>query len=158
MSEPFTELLQRAVALARSSVDAGGGPFGALITTADGRIVAEGQNVVTAACDPTAHAEVTAIRRACAVQESHRLDGLILVSSCEPCPMCLAAAWWARLDSVHFASTRFEAANAGFDDALLWQAVASGNTGPQLPLRHLPVPTAGDEFHHWLAQADRMPY
>lgn len=158
MADRELALLRRAVALAKESVDEGGGPFGALIADAHGGIVAEGRNVVTPQQDPTAHAEIDAIRRACRRRGSHRLDGLLLFSSCEPCPMCLAAAWWARLDGVRFASSRSDAAAAGFDDARLWQAVSSGDTAPELPLRQLTVEDAGSAFRHWLARVDRIPY
>lgn len=153
-----TALLQRALDLACANVHAGGGPFGAVIADGDGHIVAEGVNVVTPRRDPTAHAEITAIRRACRNRGDHRLEGLTLYSSCEPCPMCLAAAWWARLDGVIFASTQTEAAAAGFDDAALWQALRRGQTAPQLPLRQLSLPATGEEFRLWLRHEDRQPY
>ena len=158
MADRDRSLLHRAVALARHSVDAGGGPFGAVIADVHGTIVAEGNNVVTVEQDPTAHAEIEAIRRACRTRGSHRLDGLVLFSSCEPCPMCLAAAWWARLDGVRFASPRTAAAAAGFDDGRLWQAVSSGNTAPELPVHQIPVADAGTEFRQWLERMDRIPY
>ena len=151
-------LLARAVDLARTSVAAGGGPFGAVIADADGNIVAEGHNQVTSHCDPTAHAEVSAIRAACASHGDHRLTGLILYSSCEPCPMCLAASWWARLDAVWYASGRNAAAAAGFDDAALWHAVSTGDTSAQLALQQFDVPDAGREFSDWLDMAARIPY
>jgi len=154
----IAKLLARAVAIARASVAAEGGPFGAVIADAAGNIVAEGRNQVTTHCDPTAHAEVSAIRAACASQRDHRLTGLVLFSSCEPCPMCLAAAWWARLDAVWFASGRDAAAAAGFDDAALWRAVSTGNTAPQLTLQQFDIPDAGLEFSDWMHMAARIPY
>ncbi|MEO8908000.1 MAG: nucleoside deaminase, partial [Microbacteriaceae bacterium] len=108
--------LRHAIELAVRNVDNGGGPFGALIVTADGREF-EGLNRVTANNDPTAHAEVTAIRTACAGIQNFDLTGATLYTSCEPCPMCLASALWARVDNVVFAADRHDAADAGFDDA-----------------------------------------
>lgn len=157
MLEPI-ELLERCVELACSNVTAGGGPFGALIADHRGSIVAEGCNGVTRCNDPTAHAEITAIRAACQVRKDYRLDGLLLYSSCEPCPMCMAAACWARLDGVVFASTRQQAAAAGFDDGRLWQAIENGTLARQLPSRQLPLPGAGAAFERWLASVDRQPY
>ena len=109
------EWMRQAVKLATSSVQNGGGPFGALIARA-GEIVATGTNLVTKSLDPTAHAEVTAIRNACKTLGTFKLDGCVLVTSCEPCPMCMASALWARLGSVLYAANRDDAAVAGFDD------------------------------------------
>ncbi|MCC5888035.1 MAG: nucleoside deaminase [Gammaproteobacteria bacterium] len=152
------DLLQRSVELACKNVAEGGGPFGAVIADAEGRIVAEGCNGVTRCNDPTAHAEITAIRQACQNRGDFRLDGLLLYSSCEPCPMCMAAAWWARLDGVVYASTRQQAAAAGFDDDRLWQAFETATTSQEIPIVHLELPRAGKEFEHWLAALDRQPY
>jgi len=152
------DLLQRSVDLACSNVAAGGGPFGAVIADGAGRIVAEGCNDVTRCNDPTAHAEVTAIRQACQARSDYRLDGLLLYSSCEPCPMCMAAACWARLDGVVYASTRQQAAAAGFDDARLWQALETGTLSLEMPIRHVALPRAGEAFDRWLASPGRKPY
>lgn len=118
-----TETLQRTIALATANVADGGGPFGAVVRLPGGELV-EGVNRVTATNDPTAHAEVAAIREACARSGSPELRGAVLYSSCEPCPMCLSAALWARLDLVVFAAGRGDAARAGFDDS------ASTTTSP----------------------------
>lgn len=152
------ELLQRSVDLACANVAEGGGPFGAVIADGEGRIVAEGRNGVTRCNDPTAHAEITAIRAACQTRGDFRLHGLLLYSSCEPCPMCMAAVWWSRLDGVIFASTRQQAAAGGFDDDRLWRAFETGATSREIPVRHVNLPTAGAEFEHWLATADRQRY
>ncbi len=111
--------LDHATRLATQNVHSGGGPFGAVLVTADGREF-EGINRVTANNDPTAHAEVTAIRTACAETNTFDLSGATLYSSCEPCPMCLSSALWARVESVYFAADRHDAANAGFDDAVFY--------------------------------------
>jgi len=152
------ELLQRSVEIACANVAAGGGPFGAVIADAEGRIVAEGCNAVTRCNDPTAHAEITAIRQACRTRDDFRLDGLLLYSSCEPCPMCMAAACWARLSGVVFASTRQQARAAGFDDHRLWQAFEHGSIRAVMPALHVPLPSAGKEFDSWLDTLDRTPY
>lgn len=120
-SETF---LREAIRLSKEKMEAGeGGPFGAVIVK-DGEIVGRGWNRVTSAHDPTAHAEVEAIRNACNILETFSLKGCEIYTSCEPCPMCLAAIYWARLDALYFAATRDDAAEAGFDDALLYDALA----------------------------------
>lgn len=152
------ELLERSVALACANVADGGGPFGAVIADGEGRIIAEGCNGVTRCNDPTAHAEITAIRQACLSRNDFRLDGLLLYSSCEPCPMCMAACWWARLDGVVYASTRKQAAAAGFDDERLWQAFETATTATEMPVAHLELARSGEEFEHWHANIGRQPY
>ena len=149
--------MRRAIALACESVAAGGGPFGAVIARGE-EVVAEGNNRVTVDLDPTAHAEVTAIRRACAALGRFELRGLTLYSSCEPCPMCLASIHWARLDGAYFAGTRWDAAAAGFDDELLYREVAAPLEARQVPTRPL-LPEEGKQpFEAWLAKPDRTPY
>ncbi|MFZ4532508.1 MAG: nucleoside deaminase, partial [Alsobacter sp.] len=112
--------LARAAELSRARMEAGlGGPFGAVIVR-DGGVLAEGWNEVTSSNDPTAHAEVTAIRRACAAVGDFSLAGATLYTSCEPCPMCLASAYWARITRIVYANTRDEAAAIGFDDAFIY--------------------------------------
>ncbi len=122
---PYSEqLLREAIRLSREKMEAGeGGPFGAVVAR-DGIIVGSGWNRVTSANDPTAHAEVEAIRAACANLDTFSLKGCEIYTSCEPCPMCLAAIYWARLDAIYFSATRDDAADAGFDDTLLYQEVS----------------------------------
>lgn len=119
------EYLARAVDLATENVRNEGGPFGAIVVSADGRVF-EGVNRVTANLDPSAHAEVTAIRNACQGLGTFDLSGAVLYSSCEPCPMCLATSLWARIDKVYFAADRDDAANAGFDDAVFYRYFEGG--------------------------------
>lgn len=114
------EYLARAVDLATENVRNEGGPFGAIVVSADGRVF-EGVNRVTANLDPSAHAEVTAIRNACQGLGTFDLAGAVLYTSCEPCPMCLATSLWARIDRVYFAADRDDAADAGFDDAVFYR-------------------------------------
>ena len=127
------KFLERAIELAELGMRAGrGGPFGAVIVRG-GQILAEGQNQVTSAHDPTAHAEVCAIRAACRVVSDFSLAGAEIYSSCEPCPMCLSAIYWARLDRLYFAASREDAAEIGFDDAFLYQEIPLAATDRRLP-------------------------
>src|SRR6476660_6650984 len=121
MTEQDKQFMMRAVELARQGVDANaGGPFGCVIVK-DGRIVGEGSNRVTSTNDPTAHAEVVAIRDACTNLGTFQLDGCTIYTSCEPCPMCLCAIFWSRPAAIFFAGTRTDAAGAGFDDEAFYQ-------------------------------------
>lgn len=150
--------LQRAIALSHAQVLAGkGGPFGAVIVR-DGLIIAEGCNEVTLANDPTAHAEVVAIRRACQAMGNFSLAGATIFASCEPCPMCLAAIYWARLERLVFANTRSEAAAIGFDDALIYAEIPKAIGERTLPTMHLPLPEAAAAFAAWAAKADKVAY
>jgi guanine deaminase len=127
------KFLERAIELADLGMRAGqGGPFGAVIVRGD-RILAEGQNQVTSAHDPTAHAEVCAIRAACRAVSDFTLAGAEIYSSCEPCPMCLSAIYWARLDRLYFAASREDAAEIGFDDAFLYEEIPLAAAERRLP-------------------------
>lgn len=125
--------MRRAIELAEANVKAGGGPFGAVIVQ-HGGVIAEGVNRVTKQIDPTAHAEIEAIRSACKKLETFDLKGCEIYSSCEPCPMCLGAVLWARLDRVYFAATQEDAAAAGFDDANFYAELQSAKTERKTPL------------------------
>lgn len=120
--------LDHAVQIAVTNVHQAGGPFGAVLVMPDGTRY-EGVNRVTANNDPTAHAEVMAIRNACAAEGTFSLEGAVLYSSCEPCPMCLASSMWARVSKVYFAADRYDAADAGFDDLAFYEAIEGGKTG-----------------------------
>jgi tRNA(Arg) A34 adenosine deaminase TadA len=121
-------------------------------------VIAEGWNEVTSSLDPTAHAEVVAIRRACEAVGDYKLEGAILYSSCEPCPMCLAAIYWARIDRLVFASTRDEAAAVGFDDALIYAEVPKAPHERLLPTRQMQCAEADAVFAAWAVKADKIPY
>lgn len=151
------ELMQRAIALAAENVRKGGGPFGAVISR-DGEIVAEGVNRVTASHDPTAHAEVQAIRAAAAKLGSHDLAGCDIFASCEPCPMCLGAIYWAHLDRLYFAATKNDAARAGFDDAFIYHELTLSYDERSLPTK--PFPQEGDQlpFEEWAKCDTRIDY
>jgi tRNA(Arg) A34 adenosine deaminase TadA len=134
-----------------------GGPFGAVVVKA-GQIISRGWNEVTTTNDPTAHAEVVAIREACRVLQTFRLDGCELYASCEPCPMCLSAIYWARIERLFFAATRQDAAAAGFDDDLLYREIPLPFDQRRLPTRQLLRDAALPSFAKWRAKADKIPY
>jgi tRNA(Arg) A34 adenosine deaminase TadA len=150
--------LLHAVRLSREHMIGGsGGPFGAVVVK-DGRVIAEGWNQVTSSNDPTAHAEIVAIRRAGAALNDFSLRGATIYSSCEPCPMCLAAIHWARLDAVYFANDRHQAALAGFDDAFFFDELARPAPERSLLAVHMPLNEASEVFDHWLNNAGKIPY
>ncbi|VGO21705.1 nucleoside deaminase [Pontiella sulfatireligans] len=154
-SETF---LREAIRLSLEKMEAGdGGPFGAVVVK-DGKIVGRGWNRVTSANDPTAHAEVEAIRNACANLETFSLAGCEIYASCEPCPMCLAAIYWARLDALYFAGSRNDAANAGFDDALLYEEVAKAPHSRSLKTEQHLNAEAQAVFVQWKSKSDKTPY
>jgi tRNA(Arg) A34 adenosine deaminase TadA len=157
-TEVDARFLREAIRLARTRMLEGrAGPFGAVIAR-DGVIVARGWNAVTSTNDPTAHAEVVAIRRAGRKLGAFALDGCVLYSSCEPCPMCLAAAYWARVDRLVYAAGRDDAARAGFDDAFIYDQVPLPAAERSLPTSQLLRPEAIAVFDDWLAKPDRVPY
>jgi tRNA(Arg) A34 adenosine deaminase TadA len=152
------EFLRRAIALATENVVTGrGGPFAAVVVR-DGRIVGEGANTVTSSHDPTAHGEVNAIRDACATLGVFTLSGCELYTSCEPCPMCLAACYWARLDAVYYGSSAADAARAGFDDAFLYSEFKKDPSARTLCATQLPVENPGASFAAWAATGNKVEY
>lgn len=157
-SVPNPEFLRRAIALATENVVAGrGGPFGAVVVL-DGKIVGEGANSVTSTHDPTAHGEVNAIRAACKALGSFTLAGGELYTSCEPCPMCLAASYWARLDAIYFGCSAADAARAGFDDAFLYGEMNRASAERALPATQLLADEAWASFAAWLASPNKIEY
>lgn len=159
MTDDDKRLMLRAIELAQSGVDAAaGGPFGCVIARS-GEIVGEGVNQVTATNDPTAHAEVVAIRDACKKLDSFQLDGCVVYTSCEPCPMCLGAIYWARAERIYIACDRDDAAGAGFDDAFIYDELC----GDDLENRKVPIASLlRDEglkvFQNWIAKPDKIEY
>jgi guanine deaminase len=149
--------LAEAVDLATWNVAQGGGPFGALIV-ADGVELGRGVNRVTRDNDPTAHAEVCAIRTACAAKGDFRLHGATLYTSCEPCPLCLSSALWARVDRVLFAADRHDAARGGFDDLKFYELFARERSEWTTEVTSRAVPGAVAPFDAWLADPDRRRY
>jgi tRNA(Arg) A34 adenosine deaminase TadA len=150
--------MREAIALSREGMQRGaGGPFGAVVVL-DGKVVGGGWNQVTSTNDPTAHAEMVAIRAACAALGRFELRGATVYTSCEPCPMCLAALYWARVAAVVFGNAQRDAAAIGFDDAWLYQEVARPIERRRLPMRRLLAAEALDVFEAWAAKPDKVPY
>jgi guanine deaminase len=153
------DLMRRAIELAQAGIDANaGGPFGCVIAR-NGRIVGEGVNQVTSTNDPTAHAEIVAIRNACREVNSFQLEGCVVYTSCEPCPMCLGAIYWARPRQIYIACDRNDAAAAGFDDAFIYEELC----GTDLASRKVPVSVLlRDEglkvFENWITKPDKIEY
>jgi tRNA(Arg) A34 adenosine deaminase TadA len=156
--QPNPEFLRRAIALAtRNVLTATGGPFAAVVVR-DGKIVGEGANSVTATNDPTAHAEVNAIRAAAKSLGTFSLAGCVLYTSCEPCPMCLSAAYWARLDAVYYGASAADAARAGFDDALLYAELRKDPNQRKLQATQLLADEAWASFAAWIAAPNKVEY
>jgi guanine deaminase len=157
-SEANPEFLRRAIALATENVTRGkGGPFGAVIVR-DGTIVGEGANSVTTANDPTAHGEVNAIRAACNALGTFTLAGCQLYTSCEPCPMCLAAAYWARIEAIYYGCCAADAARAGFDDAFLYDELCKDHGARAIPSQQLLGDEAWASFTAWMASLRKVQY
>ena len=159
MSEFDSQFMARAIELAQSGIDQNlGGPFGCVIVK-EGEIVGEGNNQVTSSNDPTAHAEIVALRQACQRLNSFQLEGCVVYTSCEPCPMCLGAIYWARAERIYIACNRNDAASAGFDDAFIYEELC----GDDLASRRVPVSMMmRDEglavFRNWIEKTDKIPY
>jgi guanine deaminase len=150
--------MDEVIRLATDSVTNGGGPFGALVAK-DGDIVAIGNNQVTATLDPTAHAEVSAMRAACKKLGDFSLEGCVLITSCEPCPMCLSSALWARLDRIVYAADRHDAAVAGFDDRKFYDLFEKRPASMwPASVKQLDLPNRTAPFDAWLAKSDRIDY
>lgn len=155
MTNPF---MARAIQLSIENVrSARGGPFGAVVAQA-GKIIAEGVNCVTAMNDPTAHAEVVAIREACRKLQLFELKGCEIYTSCEPCPMCLGAIYWARPDRVYFGNTAADAAKAGFDDSLIYLEISQPHSQRKIPMIQLMRDEALEAFRAWEQQPNKLPY
>ena len=147
-----------AIALAKQGLGTfAGGPFGCVIVK-NGVIVGKGCNSVTSTNDPTAHAEVVAIRDACRNLNTFQLDGCEVYTNCEPCPMCLGAIYWARPSKVYFANTRHQAAEAGFDDAFIYDEIVLDPALRKIPMLHVPDEEAMQVFRDWVAMPDKKLY
>jgi guanine deaminase len=158
VTDVHEKFMRRAIELARSGMDGGaGGPFGCIVVK-DGKIVGEGNNQVTSTNDPTAHAEVVAIREACRNLGTFQLEGCEIYTSCEPCPMCLGAIYWARPAAIYFAGTQADAAEAGFDDEHFYTQLALANDERDLPLQNLLRDEARRVFSEWIAKPDKVEY
>lgn len=155
---PNPEFMRRAIALSLQNMTTNeGGPFGAVVVRA-GKIVGEGSNQVTSTNDPTAHAEVVAIRNACKNLGLFTLEGCDLYTSCEPCPMCLSAAYWARVDRIFFGNSRGDAASIQFDDAFIYEEVSKPLEARKIPIQQLLEGEAWKVFEIWKNKADKITY
>jgi len=152
-----SDFMRQAIALALENIRKGGGPFAAVLVK-NGAVVATGANRVTATNDPTAHAEIVAIREACRKLESFQLSGCELYTTCEPCPMCLGAIYWARPARVYYAGTASDAAAAGFDDAFIYDELQVPANERRIPMEELNRKEALVIFQEWLAKSDKTPY
>lgn len=158
MTEQDEQFLRHAIALARAGMERGdGGPFGCVIVK-DGQVVGQGNNRVTSSNDPTAHAEVVAIRAACAQLNSFQLEGCTVYTSCEPCPMCLGALYWARPARIVYAATREDAADAGFDDSFIYAELPLPPAERRYAMEHGCREEAQAVFGAWKAMAGKVGY
>lgn len=152
------ELMREAIKLSEQNIINGGGPFGAVIATKNGEIVAIGVNKVTSDCDPTAHAEVNAIRAAAARLNTFNLSGYEIYTSCEPCPMCLGAIYWARLDKIYYGNNKTDAKNIGFDDSFIYDELDLKPKDRKLPSEVLLPTEAIKAFKAWSQLDDKIEY
>ena len=149
--------MRRAIELSIKNLESGGGPFGAVVVK-DGQIIGEGINQVTSTNDPSAHAEVVAIREACRKLKCFQLDGCEIYTSCEPCPMCMALVYWAHLGKVYYANTAADAAKIGFDDARIYQELKLPHAERSLPMKQMMRNEALVAFHTWQQKPDKVRY
>ena len=158
MNELDRKFMTRAIELARAGMAANaGGPFGAVVVK-DGEVIGEGNNQVTSSNDPTAHAEIIAVRQACEILQNFQLDGCTIYTSCEPCPMCLGAIYWARPERVVYACTREDAAAIGFDDDFIYRELDKPLASRTLPLVNIMRDDALTVFAEWSAKPDKIEY
>ena len=151
------DFMRKAIELSLENVKNGGGPFGAVIVK-DGKVIATGVNRVTANHDPTAHAEVSAIREACAKLHTFDLSGCEIYTSCEPCPMCLGAIYWAHLDKIYYGNNQIDAARIGFDDSFIYHELALKREDRHKPIEELLPEEAKVAFREWEENADKVTY
>ena len=156
----FTEdqLMENACEIAKESGLRGQGPFGCIITNEKNEIIATGNNLVTEDNDPTAHAEIVAIRRACKLLQTFDLSNYKIFSSCEPCPMCLSAIYWARIKNVYYSNTREDAKKIGFDDAYIYDELQKEHSEKKVSLKRISSNNSLDSFHIWDAKKDKIMY
>ena len=151
------EFMKRAIELSIESVNKGGGPFGCVIVK-DEKIVSEGSNKVTSSKDPTAHGEIVAIREACKKINNFSLSGFELYSSCEPCPMCLSAIYWARIDKIYYANTRDDAQKIDFDDSFIYSEFQKNINERKIPMIQMMKNEALKAFELWNKKTDKVKY
>jgi len=152
------KFMQKVIEMAIRNVEEGkGGPFAAIIVK-NGKIIAEGTNMVTSANDPSAHAEITAIRRACKTLKTFHLEDCEIYTSCEPCPMCLGAIYWARISKIYYDCNRKDASEAGFDDSKFYEEVCKRPPDRSIKMEKLLSEEGKKAFDKWLQKEDRIPY
>jgi tRNA(Arg) A34 adenosine deaminase TadA len=151
------KFMLRAIELSISSANGTGGPFGCVIVK-DDKIIAEGSNKVTFSNDPTAHAEIVAIREACKKLNTFNLSGCDLYASCEPCPMCLSAIYWSRVDNIFYANTREDAKKINFDDSLIYSEISKKNEDRKIPIKQMLRDEALKAFEIWNKKTDKIEY
>ena len=151
------KFMQRAIDLSIKSVNDGTGPFGAVIVS-DNKIIAEGFNTVTSANDPTSHAEISAIRSACKNLNNFNLKGCLLYTTCEPCPMCLSAIYWARIDEVYYANTRSDAQKIDFDDSSIYEELKKNIKERKISMHQIMRKDALKAFEMWNKKKDKVKY
>lgn len=152
------ELMRKAIELSKENIANGGGPFGAVIATRNGEIVSTGVNRVTASCDPTSHAEINAIRAAAAKLGTYNLSGYEIYTSCEPCPMCLGAIYWARLDRIYYGNNKTDAKKIGFDDSYIYDELAREPACRELTSEVMLPDEAIAAFKAWMEKEDKIEY
>ena len=158
MSKFDIEFLNEAIRLSRENlVDGAGGPFGAVIVR-EGKIIAEGKNEVLSGNDPTAHAEIQAIRNACRHLSSFNLEGCEIYSSCEPCPMCLSAIYWARIEKIFYSNTRDDAARIGFDDEFIYKELSLPEAERKIKMHQIEHHSAKKIFEDWMISENKIIY
>lgn len=159
MTEQDENFMRRAIALAQNGMQTNaGGPFGAIVVNSDGEIIGEGWNQVTSSNDPTAHAEIVALREACRRLGAFQLDGCTIYTSCEPCPMCLGAIYWARPAKVFFGCTRDDAARIGFDDRFIYEEIEKPLDERGMEISNLLRDEALEVFRRWENKTDKTEY
>lgn len=151
------DFMRQAIALAVENIKSGGGPFGAVIVK-DGKVVATGANRVTANNDPTAHAEVSAIRVACTKLGTFDLSGCVIYTSCEPCPMCLGAIYWAHIDKIYYGANQYDAAKIDFDDSFIYRELELKPEERQKPVENILHDEALAPFRAWQEKEDKIRY
>ena len=151
------KFMKRAIELSIKSVNSGTGPFGALIVK-DNKVISEGFNTVTLAKDPTSHAEIVAIRKACKVLNNFSLEGYDLYTTCEPCPMCLSAIYWSHVDNIYYGNTRMDAKNIDFDDSLIYSEIKKEINDRKIKMRQMNRDEALEAFKIWQNKEDKIKY
>ena len=151
------KFMQRAIELSIESINSGGGPFGSVIVK-DEKIISEGMNRVTVDNDPTSHGEIVAIRNACKKLNTFNLSNCSLYSSCEPCPMCMSAIYWSRIDKVYYANTRDDAKKINFDDSLIYSEISKKNEDRKIPIKQMLRDEALKAFELWDKKTDKIEY